>query len=86
MKDNASETQLIRIWSLAVVVNQTGLCRGTIYNRIKSGNFPDGMNFNGRDVGFFADDVEAWMAEQPSKLGYANATLRHRRQLPEPEY
>ena len=67
MTDNASEAQLIRIWSLAVVVTQTGLSRSTIYTCIRSGNFPEAMKFNGRDIGFFAEDVEAWMAGQPQQ-------------------
>ena len=84
MTNNASEAQLIRIWSLAVVVNQTGMSRSTVYTCIRSGTFPEAMKFNGRDVGFFADDVEAWMAMQPSKPGHINAALRRRRKLPKP--
>ena len=85
MTDETSEPQLIRIWSLAVVVKQTGLSRSTIYTCIRSGTFPEAMKFNGRDVGFFADDVEAWMAAQPSKPGHTKAAWRRHRQLPTPE-
>ena len=67
MTDNASEAQLIRIWSLAVVVTQTGLSRSTIYTRIRSGTFPEAMKFNGRDIGFLAEDIEAWMAARPQQ-------------------
>ena len=85
MTNTASETRLIRIWSLAAVVTNTVLSRSTIYTCIRSGTFPEAMKCNGRDVGFFADDVEAWMAEQPSKPGHTNAALRHQRQPPKPE-
>lgn len=67
MKDNASEAQLIRIWSLAAVVNRTGLSRSTIYTCMRSGAFPEAMKFNGRDIGFFTEEVEAWMAARPQQ-------------------
>ena len=67
MTGNSSEAQLIRIWSLAAVVNRTGLSRSTIYTFIRSGTFPEAMKFNGRDIGFFAEEVEAWMAARPQQ-------------------
>jgi prophage regulatory protein len=46
------------------VESRTGLSRSTIYERMKSGDFPGQVSLGPRAVGWLESDIEAWIACQ----------------------
>lgn len=46
------------------VVAMTGLARSTIYLKISEGTFPRQVNLGPRAVGWFADEIQAWLTER----------------------
>jgi prophage regulatory protein len=46
---------------LPSVVQQTGLSRSAIYQRIKDGNFPKSISLGSRAVGWLSSDIQAWI-------------------------
>lgn len=39
----------------------TGLSRSTIYERIRTGNFPRQISLGGKAVGWLSTEVDAWL-------------------------
>ncbi len=52
-------TYIIR---LRQAIEKTGLSRSTIYNLIKSGDFPQQVRLSVRTMGFLEHEVDAWIA------------------------
>ncbi|MDP1657856.1 MAG: AlpA family transcriptional regulator [Methylotenera sp.] len=52
----------VYIIRLRQVIEKTGLSRGTIYNLIKSGDFPKQIHLSVRTMGFLESEVDAWIA------------------------
>ena len=51
----------LRFIRLPQVIDRTGLCRSTIYNRIADGKFPAPVPLGGRAVGWVEKDVNTWV-------------------------
>lgn len=43
---------------------RTGLCRSTIYQRIKDGKFPLPIRLGNRSVRWLQSEIDGWVAEQ----------------------
>ena len=56
-----SETKTRRFLRLPEVKHASGYGRTTIYEKIKTGDFPKPYSLGARAVGWLADDVEAWI-------------------------
>ncbi|HEY8097750.1 MAG TPA: AlpA family transcriptional regulator [Methylobacter sp.] len=56
---------------LPQAIKKTGVSRGTIYNLIKSGDFPKQIQLSPRTMGFLEHEVDAWIAERvaASRIG-----------------
>jgi prophage regulatory protein len=52
-------------------IEKTGLSRSTIYNLIKSGNFPQQIQLSTRTMGFLESEVDQWIADRvaASRMG-----------------
>ena len=50
-----------RILRLKTVLDQTGLCRSTLYRKMANGTFPKSIQLSTRCVGWRASAVEAWL-------------------------
>jgi prophage regulatory protein len=61
MNENIQSSRYV-ILRLRQVSARTGLARSTIYERIKSGEFPAQVSLGARAVGWLEADVEAWIA------------------------
>jgi len=46
---------------LPAVIQQTGLSRSAIYQRISENNFPKSINLGGRAVGWLSSDISSWV-------------------------
>ena len=44
------------------VIKKTGLSRSTIYNLIKSGDFPQQIQLSPRTMGFVEAEIDSWIA------------------------
>jgi len=53
-----TQTRLIRLSELTGIV---GLCRSTIYNRMREGRFPNPVGLGGRLVAWSSKDIEGWI-------------------------
>lgn len=53
-----------RIMRLPEVLACVGLSRATIYRLIDMGSFPKQRKLGVRSVGWYASDIEAWLAER----------------------
>ena len=61
MKENRNVSE--RIVRLPEVVAMVGLCRGSIYNKIKAGEFPKQIKL-GRLSGWLESEVQGWIRGQ----------------------
>lgn len=50
-----------RMLSIKEVVSTVGLCRATVYNLVKKGEFPSAKRISAGRVGWLSDDVGQWM-------------------------
>lgn len=57
----------MQILRLKKVLEQTGLCRTSVYKAIKDGTFPRQVPLGGRAVGWLASEVEAWIRANVAK-------------------
>jgi len=53
-----------RLLRLPEVINIVGLCRATIYNRMRDGTFPKAIPIGGRLVAWPSTDIDKWIDEQ----------------------
>ena len=49
------------ILRLPQVKARTGLSRSSVYEKIKSGNFPSQISLGARSIGFLERDVDSWI-------------------------
>ena len=54
-----------RVIRMKDVVKIVGLSRSTLWRLQKEGEFIDGVRLSANSVGYFASDVEAWLASRP---------------------
>lgn len=64
-----TEAQPSRLLTLTEVERLTGLKSSAIYNRIKSGNFPQPVSLSSRCSRFFESEVLTWMNKLPRGVG-----------------
>lgn len=57
----AAPTTNRRIVRLPVVIVMTGLSRSSVYSAIEKGVFPEQVGLLGRCVGWYLDEIEAWI-------------------------
>ena len=50
-----------RILRLKTVLDQTGLCRSTLYRKMANGTFPKNIQLSTRCVGWRASAVDEWL-------------------------
>lgn len=55
----------IQVLRLSDVVKKTGLSRGTIYLKIKSGDFPKQIKLGPRSSGWYLHEIESWINTRP---------------------
>jgi prophage regulatory protein len=53
------------------VESRTGLCRSTIYAKIKSGDFPPPIPLGARAVGWIEKEIDDWLYEKFSQRQHA---------------
>jgi prophage regulatory protein len=53
------------------VESRTGLCRSTIYAKIKSGDFPPPIPLGARAVGWVEKEIDDWLYEKFSQRQHA---------------
>ena len=54
---------------------RTGLCRTSIYDLIKAGEFPAPVKLGSRAVGWLESDITAWIESRP-KAGHGNVAKK----------
>lgn len=54
--------QDIKILRINDVAKRTGVCRATVYNWLKSAEFPRQIQLGPKSVGWVASEVDAWLA------------------------
>ena len=59
-----SETRKTRLIRINEVVSRVGLCKASIYNRIKDGSFPRPVSLGGKSVGWLESSVDQWIEER----------------------
>lgn len=69
-----------RVLRVSEVVKRTGLCKSTVYARIRAGDFPKPVPLGkGRAVGFLEHEVDQWFAhiqlQQEDEAAAAHAVL-----------
>lgn len=53
-----------RILRLPEVISRCGLRRGSIYSRIKDGDFPSPIRLGANSIGWIESEVDAWLQER----------------------
>ncbi len=65
-----------RMVSKREVVMLTGLSGVTIWRRMKAGDFPLSLQLTPNKIGWFLDEVEAWMESRPRGISQLPANLK----------
>lgn len=58
------------------VVMITGLSDVTIWRRMRAGDFPLSVQLTPNKIGWFLDEIEAWMESRPRGVAQLPANLR----------
>lgn len=53
-----------RILRMTLLQQKVGLCKASIYNRIKDGTFPKPISLGGKSVGWLESDIDQWILER----------------------
>ncbi|MEE2000022.1 AlpA family transcriptional regulator [Alkalimonas sp. MEB108] len=53
-----------RLLRMPSVQDRVGLCKASIYNRIKDGTFPKPVSLGGKSVAWLESDINQWIAER----------------------
>lgn len=53
-----------RFLCLDDVMNKTGLGRSTIYNKMKSGEFPKSISISKNRIAWLESEIDSWMKEK----------------------
>ena len=64
---------MAQILRLPDVRRLTGLSRSTIYEKMRRGTFPASVQLGERAIGWFADDVNEWIAARRPRGAQAEA-------------
>jgi prophage regulatory protein len=63
-QETSKTSQLRRVIPEKTVVDVTGLDRVTIWRRERAGDFPKRIQLSPNRVGFFEDEIAAWLDER----------------------
>jgi prophage regulatory protein len=63
-QETSKTSQLRRVIPEKTVVDVTGLDRVTIWRRERAGDFPKRIQLSPNRVGFFEDEIAAWLEER----------------------
>ena len=55
------------LWRIRKVVEATGLCRSTIYERMQQGQFPKNIKLGPQAVAWRSSEVQEWIDKQIAK-------------------
>lgn len=53
-----------RFLTLPEVLARTGLCKSTIYQQIRNGEFPSHIPLGARRVGWLSSEINRWIADR----------------------
>ena len=67
-----------KVIRIAQVLGMTGLSRGTLYRFVGENSFPQPLQLGPRLLGWFEDEVEAWLEARPRGLHSAEDARRLR--------
>jgi len=56
-----------RLLRVPEVLQLTGFCRSTLYNKIKAGDFPAPKEFGANSVAFASSEVNRWIQTRPRR-------------------
>jgi prophage regulatory protein len=56
-----------RLLRVPEVLERTGFCRSTLYNKIKAGGFPAPKELGANSVAFASSEVDAWIDSRPRR-------------------
>jgi len=59
-----TETRIDRFLSPAVVADRTSLCRATLYNKVRAGDFPAPVKISRNRIAWPESSVAQWMADK----------------------
>jgi len=59
------------------VFNKIQLSDATLWRREKKGDFPQRISLGGNSVGWFEDEIDAWLAKKAAARGPARGPKRH---------
>jgi prophage regulatory protein len=62
-----------RILRMPLLQQKVGLCKASIYNRIKDGTFPKSISLGGKSVGWLESDIDQWIDQCRSSANDAKA-------------
>ena len=52
-----------RILLMPLLQQKVGLCKASIYNRIKDGTFPRPISLGGKSVGWLESEIDQWIEQ-----------------------
>ena len=68
-----------KIQKLPQVINETGLCRSSIYASIAEGTFPKQIKLGLRSVGWLESEIKIWLADKVKvRDENKNTTINHK--------
>ena len=59
---------MAQILRLPEILRLTGLSRSTVYEMMRRGRFPASVKLGERAIGWFADDVNEWIAARRPRV------------------
>ncbi len=54
----------MKILRMKDVIEKLGICRSSIYNLIKEGDFPAGFRIHKQSVGWLESDIDDWIMDR----------------------
>jgi len=60
-QDQSTRTSVNWILRLPEVMARVGICRASIYQRMKEGTFPKSLPLGPRSVGWLEHEIDAWL-------------------------
>jgi prophage regulatory protein len=52
-----------RVLRMPAVQQKIGLCKASVYNRIKNGSFPRPIPLGGKSVGWLESEIDQWIEQ-----------------------
>jgi prophage regulatory protein len=61
-----------KVYRLPTTLNVTGLCRSSLYDQLKKGQFPEPVKLGKRAVGWRESDLDAWITSRQKRNATEN--------------